>query len=130
MYTSFSGFGKESFSNIIENMEASDILAIDDLYTKMDSNINVFISQYTDISNNIVNYKNNQAQLASNNQKYHYDDKPDSIDLLNMHPKGKDIYMVVNSDINQLKLYQNSIYVTGVIACATLLIAAIFIGRK
>ena len=130
MYTSFSGFNKESFSPIIETLEGNNTDAKNYLYDKFDLIDTQFSDQYKDISNNLLQYKQNQVELSSNNKKYHYDDTPDHISLLNKQPKGKDIYMVVNSDINELKLYQNTIYVTGVIACATLLIAAIFVGRK
>jgi hypothetical protein len=40
---------------------------------------------------------------------------------------GNNIHTILEKDINMLKLYQNSIYVSSAIACAKLLIAAVII---
>jgi len=84
------------------------------------------LKNYIDISNNIQTYLTTQQQLHNNNSKYHYDDVLDPNTIIN----GKDttdIRTVLQDDINTLSLYQNAIYISSSIACATLLIAAIII---
>lgn len=88
-----------------------------------------FSANYTDISNNFGNYDNNVNYLKVNNDKYHYDDKIDA-NIIFENNKSKDINSAINNDINEIQLYQNSIYITGIIACATLLIASIIISKK
>jgi len=84
------------------------------------------LKNYVDISNNIQTYLTTQQQLHNNNSKYHYDDILAPNTIIN----GKDttdIRTVLQDDINTLTLYQNAIYISSSIACATLLIAAIII---
>ena len=118
MYKSFEGFDINTRYNVIPNIDE-----IKDINTQFSNN-------YVDISNNLTKYDSNRKALKSNNGLYHYDDKISSIDLINHKDKNADIYSVVNADINELQLHQNSIYITGIIACATLLITALLIGRK
>jgi hypothetical protein len=84
---------------------------------------------YIDISNNIGSYDDTVDILERNNIKYHYNDEQDPNTIIGYN-EPKDISYAINNDINELKLYQNSIYITGVIACATLLISAIMISKK
>jgi hypothetical protein len=84
---------------------------------------------YIDISNNISSYTDTATILNANNDIYHYSDKQDPNTIIGYNAP-KDIKSAINNDINELKLYQNSIYITGLIACATLLISAIFISKK
>ena len=128
MYSSFQGYGKEPFTlNDNDGLHKNVV----NMLQKNASNTNKIFSQnYSDISNTLLEHKNIVSNLHSNNKKYHYDDTISSLALLNHKTQKQNINQVVNSDINELKLYQNSVYITGVIACATLLIAAIFVGRK
>ncbi len=84
---------------------------------------------YIDISNNIGSYDDTVDILERNNIIYHYNDEQDPNTIIGYN-EPKDISYAINNDINELKLYQNSIYITGVIACATLLISAIMISKK
>ena len=84
---------------------------------------------YIDISNNIGSYDDTVDILERNNTTYHYNDEQDPNTIIGYN-EPKDISYAINNDINELKLYQNSIYITGVIACATLLISAIMISKK
>ena len=122
MYTNFEGFDTTNMYSYLTNPQNTQ--------ENRDSVNNQFSNNYVNISNNIAKYSVNRKALQSNNAKYHYDDNISSMSLIDRREKNADIYSVVNTDINELQLYQNSIYITGAIACATLLITAIFIGRK
>lgn len=84
------------------------------------------LSNFNDISNNIQEYNDTVKLLSKNNNIYHYDDNLSSNVLLKID-EPNNIQTVLQKDINQLNLYQNSIYITSSIACATLLITAIMI---
>jgi hypothetical protein len=88
-----------------------------------------FSANYMDISNDFGNYERIVSELKNNNNIYHYDDKIDA-NIIFEKNKSKDIKTAINNDINEIQLYQNSIYITGIIACATLLIASIIISKK
>jgi hypothetical protein len=88
-----------------------------------------FSNKYMDISNNFGKYNSIVLDLSNNNNIYHYNDKIDA-NILFENNKSKDIKTAINNDINEIQLYQNSIYITGIIACATLLLASIIISKK
>jgi hypothetical protein len=68
-------------------------------------------------------------KLHSNNDKYHYDDIQDPNILI--HPEeSKDIKTGLMNDVNEMKLYQNSIYISTAIAGATFLIAALILSKN
>jgi len=81
------------------------------------------------IKDKISGYTTFVDDLKSKESVYHYDDKLDSQTIVGYNAP-KDIKSAINNDVNELKLYQNSIYITGIIACATLLISAILISKK
>lgn len=93
------------------------------------ANMNKEYKNYIDISNNIGKYSATANYLSENNNVYHYDDIQDPNTIIGYN-EPKDIKTAINKDINEMMLYQNSIYITGVIACTTLLIAAIMISKK
>jgi hypothetical protein len=130
MYKTFEGFTKFSLYEGInvaplkQNMKLHNDLVNSIQTTKTNMNTN-----YIDISNNIGSYNTTKDQLSQNNNIYHYDDKQDPNTIIGYNAP-KDIKTAINTDINELKLYQNSIYITGIIACATLLISAILISKK
>lgn len=93
------------------------------------ANMNKEYKNYIDISNNIGKYTSTANYLSENNNVYHYDDIQDP-NTITGYNEPKDIKTAINKDINEMMLYQNSIYITGVIACTTLLIAAIMISKK
>jgi hypothetical protein len=130
MYKTFEGFTKFS---LYEGIDAANVqLAINDQKNLAQTiqNNNTKISQnYIDISNNVGSYNTTAGILSSNNNIYHYTDQQDPNTIIGYNAP-KDIKSAINNDINELKLYQNSIYITGVIACATLLLAAILVSKK
>jgi len=71
----------------------------------------------------------NRQYLHNHNETYHYDDTQDPNVILRPE-ESKDIKVAIQQDIQQMKLYQNSIYMTSVIAGATLLIATIILVKK
>ena len=79
----------------------------------------------TDINKN----KASRNYLQQHNSKYHYDDIQDPNVILRPE-ESKDIKVAIQQDIQQLKLYQNSIYMVSVIAGATLLIATIILVKQ
>jgi hypothetical protein len=130
MYKTFEGFTKFS---LYEGIDAANFqLSINDQKNLAQTikNNNTKISQnYIDISNNIGAYNTTAGILTKNNNIYHYSDQQDPNTIIGYNAP-KDIKTAINNDINELKLYQNSIYITGVIACATLLLAAILVSKK
>jgi hypothetical protein len=71
----------------------------------------------------------NRQYLQKNNSKYHYNDIQDPNVILRPQ-ESKDIKVAIQQDIQQMKLYQNSIYMVSAIAGATLLIATIILVKK
>lgn len=121
---------KENFDTTTTQLAINkNINQINDLKMDMSNNQALMQSNFADISNNLQKYYDTANYLSSNNSTYHYDDKQSSQEIM-FQTSPKDIKYVVQDDINQLKLYQNSVYISGVLACATLLIAVILIGRK
>ena len=86
------------------------------------------LTKYEDLSNNVVGVLDKREYLLKNNEKYHYWGKDDPNVILRPE-ESKDIRMALQNDVNDMKLYQNSIYISTAIACATLLIAAIIISK-
>jgi hypothetical protein len=103
--------------NTVKNLEGS--------ITRIDISAN---TNFKDISNNLGVYKNMATYLEQKNDVYHYNDKQDPMILLAQNPP-KDIRYVINEDINKIKLYQNTIYISGAIACATALLAVILLTK-
>ena len=79
----------------------------------------------TDVNKNI----SGRQYLQKNNSKYHYNDVQDPNVILRPE-ESKDIKVAIQQDIQQMKLYQNSIYMVSTIAGATLLIATIILVKK
>jgi len=86
------------------------------------------ITKYEDLSNNVVGVLDKREFLLKNNEKYHYWGKDDPNVILRPE-ESKDIRTALQNDINEMKIYQNSIYISTAIACATFLIAAIIISK-
>jgi hypothetical protein len=96
------------------------------LEKKTRDNIQTILQKYADISNNIHMYNEARTKLSQNNSKYHYDDVIEPTAILKKQDEDN-IRTVLQKDLNQLNLYQNSVYITSAIACATLAIAIIII---
>jgi len=103
--------------NTVKNLEGS--------LTQMNIDAN---TNFKDISNNISEYKRITTYLEQKNDVYHYNDKQDPTILLAQNPP-KDIRYVINDDINKIKLYQNTIYISGAIACATAVLAVVLLMK-
>jgi len=87
------------------------------------------LNNYTDISNNMDNYVSTAGVLKRNNAIYHYTDTQDPNIIL--HPEeSKDIRAAILHDVNEIKLYQNSIYISTSIFVATVFISAILLTKK
>jgi hypothetical protein len=86
----------------------------------------ILLNNMKDLSNNITGYVSKTDYLQMNNSKYHYNDQQDP-NVIMRPEESKDIKTAIQHDINEMKLYQNSIYISSIIAGATILIAAIII---
>jgi len=130
MYKTFEGFTHFSLYEGIDSttvqQNINDQKNLAQLIQTNNSNIS---KNYIDISNNIGDYNTTAGILTKNNNIYHYSDQQDPNTIIGYNAP-KDIKTAINNDINELKLYQNSIYITGVIACATLLLSAILVSKK
>lgn len=87
------------------------------------------INNYKDISNNVHTYLSKRDYLQENNAKYHYDDMDDPNVILRPE-ESKDIKTAIKNDILEMRLYQNSIYITTAIACVTLIIGTLILTKK
>jgi hypothetical protein len=102
---------------------------IQDIQTKYSEAQSKLLKNSMDISNNIDVYFSKTNVLQKNNEKYHYNDRQDPNVIL--HPQeSKDITAAILNDVNEIKLYQNSIYITTSIVIATLFISAILLSKK
>lgn len=111
-------------SNIPQNIEVIQNIQNDLIQTQ-----DILLNTYTDLSNNIDIYNSKTKFLQKNNDKYHYNDLQDPNVILKPE-ESMDIKTAIIHDVNALKLYQNSMYITTAIAAATFLIAAIILTKK
>lgn len=113
--------GTKDFSN--------NIMALQEKSDRLNQGDNVIYNNYNKISNSIQEH-NSDYDLTYNpnygnyNKKYREIEIPDKTDLV------KTTRDVRERDIQNMMLQQNYIYMVGSITCATLLIAAIIIGRE
>ena len=84
---------------------------------------------YSLITTGVNKNISNRQYLQKNNSKYHYNDIQDPNVILRPQ-ESKDIKVAIQQDIQQMKLYQNSIYMVSAIAGATLIIATIILVKK
>jgi hypothetical protein len=130
MYKTFEGFTNFSIYEGIDSLTVQQNINDQKNLAQIIQTNNSKISQkYIDISNNISAYNSTANILTANNNIYHYTDDQNPTTIIGYNAP-KDIKTAINNDINELKLYQNSIYITGIIACATLLLAAILVSKK
>lgn len=113
----------DNIQNVVSN-----IGIIQNIQDQHINTIQEILDQYTDLSQNVGTTIDRMGYLYNNNDKYHYWGNDDPNVLLRPE-ESKDIRTALQSDIIEMKLYQNSMYVTTAIACATLLIAAIIISK-
>ena len=114
----------KDISNIPQNMEINKKIQADLIQTQ-----DGLLRTYTDLSQNINVYLNKTQELALNNDKYHYNDVQDP-NVIFRPDESKDIKTAILHDVNEIKLYQNSVFITTAIAGATFLIAAIILTKK
>ena len=100
---------------------------------KMQQDLNTTSSQlqknYSTLTTDVNKNISGRQYLQKNNSKYHYNDVQDPNVILRPE-ESKDIKVAIQQDIQQMKLYQNSIYMVSTIAGATLLIATIILVKK
>jgi hypothetical protein len=108
------------------------------------SYLNNITSKQNDLSQNITNYNNTRARVyntpaisnGTTGVVYSFDSNgniiPNTMDSTGKIVAGKNSTTrdVIKNDLDTLIVQQNTVYITGTIACATLLIAAIMIGSK
>jgi hypothetical protein len=84
-------------------------------------------NNYTNLTNNIASYNTQRSTMNMDTygiNKYNHIYIPDNTDLI------RTTMDVRKEDINTLLIQQNYIYIIGSITCATLLIAALLIGKN
>ena len=107
------------------------------------SYLNNIASKQNDLSQNITNYNNTRSRVytpeisnGTTGVVYSFDSNgniiPNTMDSTGKIVAGKNSTTrdVIKNDLDTLIVQQNTVYITGTIACATLLIAAIMIGSK
>jgi len=112
-----------------QNQTNQNIANIQSIQSNIKDTQQKLIQNYPILSTDIATNESKRQDLQKNNPKYHYTDRQDPNIILRPE-ESKDIQVAIQQDIQQMKLYQNSIYVTGAIAGATLLIAAIIFVKQ
>ena len=107
--------GTRDFSN--------NIVGLQEKSNQLNDKDKMINNNYMPITNGITDLSNNY-NATYNNPKYNTIDLPDKTDLV------KTTTDLRKEDLNTLILQQNYIYIVGSITCATLLIAAIIIGKE
>jgi len=133
------------------------ISTIQNIQTNYANTENILQNKSNMVKQDIVQHYNNATNMFMNNDKYHlydniltngekdekqihypgdpingavlYDPQSDP-NVLIRPEESKDIKNVIQQDVNKMKLYQNSIYITATIAGASLLIALIVFTKK
>ena len=110
--------------NVNENINTIGNMSNDFVTTQ-----NELLKNYTDLSNNMNTHLSEIDFIKNKNDKYNYHEMRDPNVIL--YPEtSKDIHTAILDDVNQIKLYQNSIYISTSIAIATILIATIILTKK
>ena len=126
-------FAKEGFFDFNPNPKtnsdiSTNIQTLQQESTNLNNTDSKINSNLNNLTNNISNYNNQRAYMQMDNPgnptKYNTVTIPDRTDMIHT------TYDVRKEDINTLLLQQNYIYILGSVTCATLLIAAIMIGRS
>lgn len=92
---------------------------------------NDIIQNRDEIVENTDKWKEKNTFFLKHNQKYddHWVLQRDKKINPYIH-KDKDTLDAINEDIDELLIQQNTMYVSGTIACATLLVAALFVSSS
>jgi hypothetical protein len=106
--------------------EKPNINTITSLQSNIIQNQAPLLYNRSDLSHNIDLYSSKIDYLKKNNDKYHFNDTQDP-NVIIRHEKSNDIKSAILNDVNEIKLYQNSIYVSSIIAISTFLIASLTI---
>lgn len=131
-FTGFS-FSKEGFydfnPNPITNSDINkNIQVLKDESKSLDEKDLNITTNYNLINNSIIDYNRDRAYMqldsSKNITKYNTINVTDKTDMT------KTTFDVRKEDINIMLLQQNYIYILGSVTCATLLIAAVMIGRN
>ena len=126
---------KESFTNDYPSFQTDisyipqNIEVNKNIQTELINTQDEILHTYTDLSQNIDVYRSKTKFLQANNDKYHYNDVQDP-NVIIYPEESKDIKTAILHDVNEIKLYQNSMYITTAIAAATFLIASIILSKK
>lgn len=137
----------ESFTNYKEGLDALTTTTQQDiLLNKLKQDVNRYSILNKSYQSTLDNVNANLDSITTNLPNYHalLQQQKDNMDIAEKKgvlyqvdvngqvvPKATNpTAEVVKDDLNELIIQQNTVYVTGTIACATLLIAAIMIGSK
>ena len=111
-------------------------------FKNMAANMDDLKAEYATVGNEIMktrdkilqerqSWENKNAYLLKHNQKYddHWVLQKDKKINTYIH-KNEDTLDVIEDDINEMLIQENTMYISGTIACATLLVAAIFVSSS
>ncbi len=112
-----------TFQNMAANM--------DDLKADYVSIGNEIVENRDEIKETTQSWKEKNAYFLKHNRKYddHWVLQRDKKINSYIH-KDEDTLDVIEDDINELLLQENTMYISGTIACATLLVAALFVSSS
>tara|TARA_B100001175_G_C19510336_1_gene643409 strand:+ start:3041 stop:3406 length:366 start_codon:yes stop_codon:yes gene_type:complete len=112
-----------TFQNMAANM--------DDLKADYVSIGNEIVENRDEIKETTQSWNEKNAYFLKHNRKYddHWVLQRDKKINSYIH-KDEDTLDVIEDDINELLLQENTMYISGTIACATLLVAALFVSSS
>lgn len=130
-FESFKGFSgyKEGATFINDTSIKQNIVSLDALETSIQKKTDDQYKSYSDITKGVGSYVGSANGLIDKNELYHYNDIQDHNELLK-RTKAKDIRTTLNEDINTISLYQNTVYISGLITCSTLIIVLLLMSKK
>lgn len=114
--------------NTDKNAISQNVATIQQIQTDLNKTNTKLQKNYKTLTTDVNKNKAERVYLHKNNSKYHYDDHQDP-NVIIRPEESKDIKVAIQHDIQDMKLYQNSIYMVSIIAGATLLIATIILVK-
>ena len=125
-------YGRENYTPMTFNTDSNavpqNVATIQQMNTDYNKTGAQLQTNYKTLSIDVDKNKSGRKYLRDNNSKYHYSDIQDPNVILRPE-ESNDIKVAIQRDIQDMKIYQNSIYMVSIIAGATLLIATIILVK-
>ena len=109
---------------------SSNIQALNTYATTYQGQTNQISAKYTDLSNNISNFNTNWSNINVTNSSYDAIDGSGNLNYDYKYLPSPNTSDVLLNDMHDTLIQQNATYIVGTITAATLIVAALVIGRN